>query len=299
MIEVKNLSKKFDDFTVLNQLNLKVNNGSIYGLVGANGAGKTTLIKHIIGTYKQDAGEVLINDEPIFENNLVKYGVGYIPDDLYFHSLYNMKQTARFYQQIFPNWNQKRFEEMLTVFKLDSNKRINKFSKGMQKQAAFILTMSCMPTTLILDEPIDGLDPLVRKRVWKYIIDDVSDYQLSVLVSSHNLKELDGICDSIGILSHGRMMIERDLDDLKSDISKIQVVVPENEIDQLKAELNVLFHEKRGSVDLFIAKGKREKIIDLVNHYNPTIVDILPLTLEEIFIYELGGDGHEIEGIIF
>ena len=299
MIEVKNLSKSFNDFKVLENLSLTVKDASIYGLVGANGAGKTTLIKHIAGVYKQDIGEVTIDNENVYENNLIKSRLGYIPDDLFFYSFYSMKQTASFYRNIYPHWNEDRYKEMLTTFKLDEKRRLNKFSKGMQKQAAFILTMSCMPKTLILDEPIDGLDPLVRKRVWKYIIDDVSENQLSVLVSSHNLKELEGICDSIGILSKGRMMIERELDDLKSDISKIQVAFSDQTTLDLQDEMNILFHERRGSVDLFIAKGNREDIIRKIKQHKPTIVDVLPLTLEEIFIYELGGDGHEIEDIIF
>lgn len=299
MIEVKNLYKSYNGYHVLSNLNLTVKKGSIYGLVGANGAGKTTLIKHITGVFKQDEGEVLINESSVFENEQVKASLGYIADDLFFFSMYSLKSTAKFYRKIYPNWNEDRYKSMLQIFKLDENRRISKFSKGMQKQAAFILTISCMPEVLILDEPIDGLDPLVRKKVWKIIVEDVAEREMCVLVSSHNLKELEGICDSIGILSKGRMVIERELDDLKSDISKIQAAYSEEVPKELQEQLNILHYEKRGSIHLFIVKGKRESIIQTMKNTNPLIMDVLPLTLEEIFIYELGGDGHEIEGIIF
>ncbi len=299
MIEVKNLYKSFNGYPVLTDLNLTVQKGSIYGLVGANGAGKTTLIKHIVGVFKQDKGDILIKGCPIFENTLMKSNVGYISDDLFFFSMYSLKNMSRFYKKVYFSWNQERYQFMLNLFRLDENKRISKFSKGMQKQAALILTMSCMPEVLVLDEPIDGLDPLVRKKVWKMIIEDVSEREISVLISSHNLKELEGICDSIGILNGGRMVIERELDELKSDISKIQVAYKTEFPEELFEKLDVLHHEKRGSVDLFIVKGNRNAIIEMLKNLNPLVLDVLPLTLEEIFIYELGGDGHEIEGILF
>ncbi|MCG8485320.1 MAG: ABC transporter ATP-binding protein [Clostridia bacterium] len=299
MIEVKNISKSFNGYNVLSNLNLTVKKGSIYGLVGANGAGKTTLIKHITGVYKQDEGEVLVNQAPVYENVPIKSNIGYISDDLYFFSAYNLKNMAKYYKKIYEKWNQKRYEAMLTIFKLSETKRISKFSKGMKKQAAFILTMSCMPEVLILDEPIDGLDPLVRKKVWKIIVEDVADREMCVLVSSHNLKEMEGICDSIGILNNGRMVLERELDELKTDISKIQVAFDSHTGTDLKEKLDVLHFENRGSIQLMIVKGDRNHIIKELEAYNPLLLDVLPLTLEEIFIYELGGDGHEIEGIIF
>lgn len=299
MIEVKSLYKSYNGHDVLSNVNLTVNKGSIYGLVGANGAGKTTLIKHLAGVYKQDKGEILINSQVVFENPITKATIGYIPDDLFFFSMYNLKNTARFYKKIYSTWNDKRYKSLLEIFKLDYNRRISKFSKGMQKQAAFIITMSCMPEILILDEPIDGLDPLVRKRVWKLIIDDVAERKMSVLVSSHNLKELEGICDFIGILNNGHMVIERDLDELKSDISKIQIAFKNETGIKIIEKLDVLHHEARGSIDLFIVKGNRDFIIEALKESNPLVLDVLPLTLEEIFIYELGGDGYEIKDILF
>ncbi|MDF2654532.1 MAG: transporter ATP-binding protein [Bacillota bacterium] len=298
MIKVNNLDKSFDGFRALSDLNLNVKKGSIYGLVGTNGAGKTTLIKHVTGVLRQDQGEILIEGEPVYENIAAKERMGYIPDDLYFFSSYNLKESAKFYRSIYPNWSQERYNHMVKQFELNEKRKLSKFSKGMQKQAAFILTMSSMPDYLILDEPIDGLDPIIRKLVWKYIIEDVAEREMTVLVSSHNLRELEGICDSIGILSKGKMMIERDLDELKSDIHKIQVAFKESSADPYHG-LNVLHKESRGTVDLLIIRNRKEIVESVINESHPVIFDMLPLSLEEIFIYELGGGDNEIEGIIF
>lgn len=298
MIKVNNLDKSFDGIKALSDLDLNVKKGSIYGLVGTNGAGKTTLIKHVTGILKPDRGEVLIEDKPVFENIPIKERMGYIPDDLYFFSTYNLKESAAFYRSIYPYWNQERYSHMAKQFELSERRKLSKFSKGMQKQAAFILTMSSMPDYLILDEPIDGLDPIIRKLVWKYIVEDVAEREMTVLVSSHNLRELEGICDSIGILSKGRMMIERDLDELKSDIHKIQVAFKTPADDPYKG-LNVLHRESRGTVDLLIIRNRKDVVENTINQSRPVIFDMLPLSLEEIFIYELGGGDDEIESIIF
>ena len=298
MIKVNSLEKSFDGFKALSDLNLNVKKGSIYGLVGTNGAGKTTLIKHVMGILKPDRGEILVEGIPVFENIPIKERMGYIPDDLYFFSTYNLKESAKFYRSVYPNWNQDRYHHMVKQFELNEKRKLSKFSKGMQKQAAFILTMSCMPDYLVLDEPIDGLDPIIRKLVWKYIVEDVAEREMTVLVSSHNLRELEGICDSIGILSKGKMMIERDLDELKSDIHKIQVAF-KNPVGDPYQGLNVLHRETRGTVDLLIIRNRKDTVEDVINANHPVIFDMLPLSLEEIFIYELGGGDHEIESIIF
>lgn len=298
MITVSKVDKSFEGFQALNALDINVKRGSIYGLVGTNGSGKTTIIKHITGVLKPDGGAITIDGEPVYDNEGIKERTGYIPDDLYFFSSYNLKEMAAFYKQLYPKWNAERFEQMITQFNLDRRRKISRFSKGMQKQAAFSLVMSTMPDVLILDEPIDGLDPIVRKLVWKYIVDDVADREMTVLVSSHNLRELEGICDSIGILSHGHMVLERDLDDLRSDVHKVQVALAQPNEEAYK-NLNILHRETRGTVDLLIIRNKREDIEAAVNPYSPLIFDVLPLTLEEIFIYELGGVDNEVEGILF
>jgi ABC-2 type transport system ATP-binding protein len=298
MISVAKVDKSFDGFKALDALDINVKRGSIYGLVGTNGSGKTTIIKHITGVLKADTGEIKIDGENVYDNEGIKERVGYIPDDLYFFSSYNLREMAAFYKKLYPKWNGERFEAMIKQFNLDRRRKIRRFSKGMQKQAAFSLVMSTMPEILILDEPIDGLDPIVRKLVWKYIVDDVAEREMTVLVSSHNLKELEGICDSIGILSHGHMVLERDLDDLKSDVHKVQLAFSEPTEEPLK-KLNILHRETRGTVELLIVRNRREDIEEEVNKYNPLIFDVLPLSLEEIFIYELGGVDNEVEGILF
>lgn len=312
MIKVENVTKTFDHFKVLDDLCLHVNKGSIYGLVGTNGAGKTTIIKHITGVIKPNSGSITIDGQEVYDNAHVKSITGFIPDDLFFFSSYSLKEMSKFYKKLYPNWNQERFEHMVAQFGLNPKSKLSKFSKGMQKQAAFSLVMSTMPEYLVLDEPIDGLDPIIRKMVWKYIVEDVAERQMTVLVSSHNLRELEGICDSIGIISKGHLVLERDLDELKSDIHKIQVAfknktaIPENSDVSCEKDsfnpyegLNVVHKETRGTVDLLIVRNKREDVERIISTYNPVVFDLLPLTLEEIFIYELGGENHEIQSIIF
>jgi ABC-2 type transport system ATP-binding protein len=298
MIKIQNVSKRFGQFKALNDLDINVNKGSIYGLVGTNGSGKTTIIKHITGIIRPDSGQISIEGEDVFDNQKIKERMGFIPDDLFFFSTYNLKEMSKFYKQLYPSWNNERYTHMVSQFKLSEQNKLARFSKGMQKQAAFILTMSTMPDYLILDEPIDGLDPIIRKLVWKYIVEDVAEKEMTVLVSSHNLRELEGICDCIGILSKGHMVMERDLDELKSDIHKIQVAYkekPENPYESL----NVLHQESRGTVDLLITRNRKEEVEKVIEKHNPVVFDMLPLTLEEIFIYELGGVDSEIQGIIF
>ena len=298
MIQVKNAFKSFDGFPALDGLNLNVKKGSIYGLVGINGSGKTTVIKHITGVYKQDTGEILVDGEEIFDNIGVKQKMAYIADDLYFFGMYSLKGSADYYKKLYPAWNDERYHHMVQQFGLNEKMKLSKFSKGMQKQAAFILAMSTMPEVLILDEPIDGLDPLIRRMVIKYIVEDVAEREMTVLVSSHNLKEMEDLCDSIGIINKGKMLIEKDLDDLKSDVHKIQAVFPEGTEAPVEG-LNVLFRERRGSVEMFIIRGERETVEKRLKEGKPIVFDLLPLTLEEVFVYETGGENDELKEILF
>ena len=216
MITINGLSKDFDGFDALKNLNMSVKTGSIYGLVGVNGSGKTTVIKHLAGVYKADSGVVEIDGQGIYDNEKVKAKIGYVADDLYFFPQYNLKMLRKFYKGMYKNWSDERFTELTNMMGLKLNQRVSRFSKGMQKQAALSLVLSSMPEFLLLDEPIDGLDPIVRKKVFEWIIDDVAARNMTVLISSHNLKEMDGICDTVGIIKEGRMMLEEDLDELKT-----------------------------------------------------------------------------------
>lgn len=221
MIEVQNLYKSFDGFNALNGLCVKVEKGSIYGLMGVNGSGKTTLIKHLTGVLRQDDGSVKIGGEEVYENENIKAKCAFIPDELFFFGNYTLESMAKFYAGVYPNWSKERFEKMCADFKLKKNGRISRFSKGMQKQAAFILAMSSCPEYLIMDEPIDGLDPIIRQKVWNYVVGDVADKQMTVLISSHNADELEGICDSIGLIAGGEMKLEGSLDEIKESMNGI------------------------------------------------------------------------------
>lgn len=301
MIHVEGLNKSIGDLHILKDLALTVRSGSIYGLVGPNGCGKTTLIKHLTGVLKRDSGSIEFDGRDIYENAGLKERLGYIPDDLSFFDPYSLKDAADYYKLVYPVFDEERFLQMKKEFEIDRLGKLHGFSKGMKKQAAFALMMSTHPDYIILDEPIDGLDPIVRKLVWKYIVEDVSGSNVSVLVSSHNLREMEGICDSIGIMSGGSMRLERDLDELKSDIHKVQVAFPdEKTLEERYAGLNILSRETRGSVDLLVIRNDKETVRSRINAQSPLLFDMLPLSLEEIFICELGGgDQHEIKDILF
>ena len=297
MICVKGLTKSFGKTKALDCLDVNVEEGSIYGLVGTNGAGKTTVIKHIMGIMRPDKGEILLDGESVYENPEIKGKIGYVADEMYYMPGYSLKNMGKYQSEFYPDWNQERFEQLIEEFGLDPKMRLSAYSKGMLKQASLVLALSIMPRWMVLDEPIDGLDPMVRLKAWKHIIDDVAQRGTTVLVSSHNLREMEGYCDHIGILSDGHMVIERDLEDLKSDVHKVQVAFSEEKGEGFE-ELNVLHKEIRGSVELMIIKDSKEKIDKVIGEKQPAIFDVLPLSLEEIFIYELGGEGDEIRKII-
>ena len=296
MIKVKDLYKVIDGEVVLDHLNMHVEEGSIYGLIGPNGAGKTTLIRHLVGVLKQDSGKIFIESQPVYENIELKRKIGYISDAMYFIET-NLERNAKVYKDLYPSWNQDRFEELYKTFKLNPTKKIQTFSKGMRKQASFCLIMSTMPHYLILDEPIDGLDPVARKLVWKYIIDDVAQRNLTVLISSHNLKELEGIVDHVGILYKGKIMKEFDLEYIQTHIHKIQVSFGDEEVN-LDA-LNIAYQEERGSVKILIIEDSLSRIRKVIGEKAPLIFDILPLSLEELFMYEVGGEDDDIQKLIF
>ena len=296
MIKVKDLYKVIDGEVVLDHLNMHVEEGSIYGLIGPNGAGKTTLIRHLVGVLKQDSGKIFIESQPVYENIELKRKIGYISDAMYFIET-NLERNAKVYKDLYPSWNQDRFKELYKTFKLNPTKKIQTFSKGMRKQASFCLIMSTMPEYLILDEPIDGLDPVARKLVWKYIIDDVAQRNLTVLISSHNLKELEGIVDHVGILYKGKIMKEFDLEYIQTHIHKIQVSFGDEEVN-LDA-LNIAYQEERGSVKILIIEDSLSHIRKVIGEKAPLIFDILPLSLEELFMYEVGGDDDDIQKLIF
>ncbi len=298
MIKSIGLTKSFDGFRALDSVTLNVKKGSVYGLLGPNGAGKTTFIKHLAGIYMQDSGEVTIDGRNVFENTDVKASVIYIGDDLYFFPTYSIADMAKFYKGIYPSWNEERFNNLKEVFKIDTSRKVRRLSKGMQKQVAFWLGICTCPSVMILDEPVDGLDPVMRRNVWKVIMQDVAEHSTTVLISSHNLRELEDVCDHVAIMHKGKIVLEKSLDDIKGNIHKIQLAFDDGFPEEMLAEEELLHLETSGRVHTAIVKGEINEIEARIAHFEPIICDILPLTLEEVFIYELGGMGYEFENII-
>ena len=293
LITAKNVVKKFDKFTALNHFNMNVSEGSIYGLVGPNGSGKTTTIKHLIGMYKQDEGEILVNDEKVYDNEKVKSKIAYISDDLYFFHGYSIKDMAKFYSKIYKDFSFEKFNELQKVFNIDIKRKVNKLSKGMKKQVAFWLTISCNPEIMILDEPIDGLDPIMKENVWKILLEEVKKRKMTVIISSHNLKELENVCTNIGIMKNGEMVLEKELEKKDNNIQKVQIVFSNNsQISRIREKLSILKEEKVGSVYYFIIKGEQKEIEDILNKYKLTLMEFLPLSLEEVFMFENGGEAN-------
>lgn len=293
LITVKNVVKKFDKFTALNHFNMNVSEGSIYGLVGPNGSGKTTTIKHLIGMYKQDEGEILVNDEKVYDNEKIKSKIAYISDDLYFFHGYSIKDMAKFYSKIYKDFSFEKFNELQKVFNIDVKRKVNKLSKGMKKQVAFWLTISCNPEIMILDEPIDGLDPIMKENVWKILLEEVKKRKMTVIISSHNLKELENVCTNIGIMKNGEMVLEKELEKKDNNIQKVQIVFSNNsQVSKIREKLSILKEEKVGSVYYFIVKGKQKEIEEILDKYKLILMEFLPLSLEEVFMFENGGEAN-------
>ena len=292
MIEVKKLVKTFDGFTALDSATLTVPKGAVYGLVGPNGAGKSTLLRHITGVYKQDSGQVLVNGVPVFENRHVKERIVSIPDDWFYYNQSTIREMAKLYAGMYPRFDGGRFEKLRELFHLPEKKPIRRMSKGMQRQAAFWITMSCLPEYLVLDEPVDGLDPVMRRQVWSLLMGDVAQRGTTVLVSSHNLRELEDVCDYVGIMNRGKMLLEKSLADMQGSTVKLQLV------GDAPQELDILNASVSGRLKTLIVRGEAEEVGAKMAACKPAYFDVLPLSLEEIFIYELGGVDYEIKDIL-
>ncbi len=299
MIEVKNVVKTFEGFRALDGLTMSVPDGSVYGLVGPNGAGKSTILRHITGVYRQDSGEVLVAGRPVYEDPAVKARIASIPDELYYFLSASTRDLMRFYRGFYPRFDAARYQALKEAFpSVDEKQPIRRLSKGMQKQAAFWLALCCRPDLLVLDEPVDGLDPVMRRQVWSLLMSDVAEHGTTVLVSSHNLRELEDVCDRVGILSHGKVRVERSLSELQENLVKMQVVFQEKELPQLPEDLEVLHVSQVGRIHTLIVRGNATEVTNRLAVYSPILMDALPLTLEEIFIYELGGEDYEVREIV-
>jgi len=298
MIEVKQLTKTFDGFKALDSATITVPDGGVYGLVGPNGAGKSTLIRHLTGIYRPDSGEVLVDGAPIYENPEKKALIAAIPDDWYYFPSATIRDMMRFYRGFYPTFDMERYQRFKSVFTMDEKSVIRRLSKGMQKQVAFWLAMSCRPKYLVLDEPVDGLDPVMRRQVWSMMMADVTEHGTTVLVSSHNLRELEDVCDHVGIMNKGRVLLERSLADLQENIVKIQAVWPVEGAPVLPTEMQVLHTSRVGRVFTYIIRGNAAFITKRLEQEKPLMLEALPLSLEEIFIYELGGEQYAVKEII-
>ena len=295
MIELRGVVKDFEGFRALDSLSLTVPRGSVYGLVGPNGAGKTTAIRHMAGILRQDAGEVLIGGEPVYENPSAKSRLAYIPDDVFFFPQASVQDMMLFYRGVYPRFDEQRFHRLGQVFEIDTRRPMRRLSRGMQKQAAFWLAVSLRPEVLILDEPVDGLDPVMRRQVWDIIMQDVAENGVTVLISSHNLRELEDVCDRVGMLARGRLLLERGLADLQDNLSKIQLALPDGVC--LPPELDVLHCSGPGRLKTLIVRGNSQEVERRFAELNPLFMDSVPLTLEEIFIYELGGADYAVKDV--
>ena len=292
MLEMKNVVKTFGHVTALDNLSLTVPKGAVYGLVGPNGAGKSTAIRHLTGIYRPDSGDVTLEGMPVFENPGAKGRIGYIPDDVFYYPGATLEEMRKFYKGIYPKFDDDLFARLHEIFQLPSNTPIRRYSKGMQKQAAFHLTMCIHPEVLILDEPVDGLDPVMRRQVMSVILADVAEHGTTVLISSHNLRELEDVCDHVGIMDKGRMLLERSLADMQGNTHKLQIVgdTPEG--------LEILHESASGRLKTLIVRGQAWEISTKAAAAKPAYYDLLPLSLEEIFIYELGGVNYAVQDIL-
>lgn len=292
MLEMKNVTKCFGTFKALDDLTMTVPKGTVYGLVGPNGAGKSTAIRHYTGIYRQNSGAVTLDGQPVFENPAAKEKIGYIPDEIFYYPSSTLADMEKFYAGMYKKFDRELFDRLTEAFQLPLNSPIRRFSKGMQKQAAFQLTIACRPEVMILDEPVDGLDPVMRRQVMSLILSDVARDGATVLISSHNLRELEDVCDHVGIMDHGKMLLEKSLADMQGATHKLQIVgeIPEG--------LDILNESGSGRLKTLIVRGDSQTLQEKIAGTNPVYFDLLPLSLEEIFIYELGGNNYAVKDIL-
>ncbi len=299
MIQATGLVKKFDDYAALDHLDLEIKKASVYGLVGTNGAGKSTLLRTIAGIYQADSGMVSLDGVDVYEQVNIKSRIFLVADDLYFLPGATLTEMAKFYSVLYPSWSWEKYQKLCQAFPIGDKKKINTFSKGMKRQAAIILALSVQPELLLLDEAFDGLDPVIRLAVRKLIADEVASREMTVIISSHNLRELEDLCDHVAILHQGKLLLEKELDDLRLGFCKIQAAFkPALDLSQL-SQIEILHQESQGSVIQLIVRGNREDVVPYLESFKPLILDCVPLTLEEVFIHEMEVVGYDYNNILF
>lgn len=295
MIEVKNITKKFGDFTALDNVTCTIPEGSIYGMVGSNGAGKSTLLRLMSGVYQADSGEILIDGAPVWENKAVKSQIAYVPDELFFLGGATMERMAKLYAAAYPSFDKQRFAELAAAFGLNTKKPVSTFSKGMRRQASTILALSSRPKYIFFDETFDGLDPIMRTLVKKLICNDVLERNATAIITSHSLRELEDTCDQLALLHKGGLVLQSDVGNLKTSLFKVQIAFNEDYTKDAFNDLDVLHYTRHGSVANLIVRGDREQTVAALQAKMPILLDVLPLTLEEVFTYEMEALGYIFE----
>lgn len=297
MIQINNVTKLFGNKKALDNINLTIDEGSIFGLVGSNGAGKSTLLRILAGVFDTDSGEVLFNGESPFENPAVKSQLSFISDYPYFYSGATIKNTAKFYKSIYSTWDEERYKYLASVFPINTNQKVSTMSKGMQRQSAIILALSTNPKYIFFDEIFDGLDPVVRELVKKILISYVEQTKATVVIASHNLRELEGFCDHLGMLHLGGILLEKNIDGDAIGLYRYQFVMDDNDYNEIKQSLDIVKESKQGKMFTVTVKGDFEHINEIIMSKNPLYVESLPLTLEEVFISEMEVAGYDINQI--
>lgn len=295
MISVTGLTKIFDDYKALENVTCQIPEGCIYGMVGSNGAGKSTFLRLISGIYKSDAGKIEVDGQDVYENVEMKNKIAFVPDDLYFLNHASMNRMAKLYKNLYPDFDMERFKFLVETFKLNPSKSINTFSKGMKRQAATILAISCRPKYLFLDETFDGLDPVMRNLVKSLICKDVEERKATAILTSHSLRELEDTCDQLALLHKGGLVFESDITNMKTSLFKVQTAFIDEYTKERFDKLEVLHFSKSGSVSNIIVKGDRDEVANYIKGMKPVILDILPLTLEEVFTYEMEALGYAFD----
>ena len=298
MIEMKSVSKKFDQIQALTQVSGVIREGSVFGLVGTNGAGKSTCLRIMAGILKADEGSMLVDGQEVFENEEMKKEIFFISDDQYYFSNATPKEMMEYYRMFYPCFDEKRFEELIKKFGLDMRRRLNTFSKGMKKQVSVLLGICANTKYLLCDETFDGLDPVMRQAVKSIFAMEIMNRDFTPIIASHNLRELEDICDHVGLLHKGGILLSKDLEEMKSNIQKVQCVVSEEGKMELYKELEILQTEQRGSLLTLTVRGERKKTEEVIKGKNPVFYEILPLTLEEIFISETEVVGYDIKSLL-
>lgn len=298
MIQAVELVKKFEDKAALDGVDFQIEEGSIYGLVGANGSGKSTLLRVIAGVYMPDGGNIIVDNMKVFNNPELKEKICYLPDTPFFIHQSNLNEMARFYEGLYCSFSRERFEYLTGVFPLDKKAKIANMSKGMQRQAALILALSCCPKYLLLDEAFDGLDPVMRKVLKSLLIEGIEGGGMTAIIASHNLRELEELCDHVGLIHNGKIIFNDTIEGLKGNLHKVQIAFERIPDTGVFDSLDVLKLERMGSLLNLAVRGDAQEIESFLKKLNPVFMEILPPTLEEIFIYELEVTGYDVQEII-